>query len=1311
MKILPCLTLFLLLALHAAATTFYVNANNSAPGSPFTTWSTAATNIQDAIDVTTNGDTVLVTNGVYAFGGKVMAGDLTNRVALTNTITVQSVNGPWVTTILGAGATNGTSAVRCAWLTNGASLIGFTLMRGATRNSGDTISLESGGGIWCASSNAVVANCVIVSNTAYYYGGGVYRGTVINSFISTNGCSYVFGGAANGSVLKNCTIVSNAAYGVVSPLAMTNCIIYYNGSQNFSASGNAFSHCCTTPLLSGSGNFTTAPQLFWDNVHLLTNSTCIGAGVNIATGTDIFGNSWSNPPAVGCAEWTPMPLVSAPQIKLNAEPVGFTVGNVAVGSPSACSFAWYKDGVLLSDNGHFTGTQTTNLTVAGVSLADVGNYQVVISNSFGVVTSAVVTTPMIHCVDVAGTNPTTPFSSWATAATNIQDAITVAAADEIILVTNGLYSSGGKSMDGLITNCVSVDKTVLVQSVNGANATVIQGAWDPTSTNGPGAIRCAWMTTNAILGGFTLRGGATHSNVSGSDTLGGGVCSITTNATVANCVIKNNAAATAGGGASKATLINCLLVNNSVLGVPGYGITVYGGGASGCSLKGCIITGNCVFGIGTGAGGGTAYGSLKNCAVIGNSAVTEAGGVYSGTLINCTVTKNLSLSAFYDYGGGAAFATLTNCIVYGNGEAYTSGVASNFYNCTFSYSCSSPLPSGTGNTGANPQLLADGAHLAASSPCIGAGSVNAVSGTDIDGQPWNNPPSIGCDEWLPAPVIGAQPTFQIGVPAHGLTFSVVVAGQTPFAYFWSKDGVPIQDDGHHNNSGTANLIVNNFGPDDAGIYQVVVTNSSGTITSAVAQVVIHAVNVAGANPAVPYSSWANAATNIQDAINIAVAGDIVLVTNGIYATGGMVMASNLTNRVALSKAITVVSVNGYQSTIIQGAWDPVATNGPGAVRCAWLTDGAVLCGFTLQNGATRATGDVYVGGPLESGGGAWCSSTNGIISNCQITNNSAISGGGIANGTLNNSLVVGNYAFSYGGGAYSSTLNNCTVVNNYAVTGFTLSGAGTYNGITRNSIVVGNNSIGSFGITTMNNYQTSPQYSYCCTAPTLYQQTMPSGTGNTNVNPQFLDLSHIAAASPCRGAGSGLYTSGTDLDGEPWNSPPSMGCDEIVLSNLTGPLAVSIFPGWTNGLVNRTYPYWAAIAGRAASATWSFGDGPIYTNFAAGSSHQWTNGGDYTVTATVFNNDNLAGISGNLLVHFQSLAAPQLQTPTLLTNGFQFQFAGQYSANYTIQYATSLIPPITWQTLQTIYFSSQSMIQINDASWTNGMRFYRVLAQ
>ncbi|HEV2329473.1 MAG TPA: hypothetical protein VGY56_11875, partial [Verrucomicrobiae bacterium] len=109
------------------AAIYYVNAANPAPVSPYTSWLTAATNIQDAITMTVDGDTVLVTNGVYNYSGALVGG--LNRIAVTNAITVESVNGPWVTTIVGA---NGGSLVRCAWLTNGAVLAGFTLTGGAS---------------------------------------------------------------------------------------------------------------------------------------------------------------------------------------------------------------------------------------------------------------------------------------------------------------------------------------------------------------------------------------------------------------------------------------------------------------------------------------------------------------------------------------------------------------------------------------------------------------------------------------------------------------------------------------------------------------------------------------------------------------------------------------------------------------------------------------------------------------------------------------------------------------------------------------------------------------------------------------------------------------------------------------------------------------------------------------------------------------------------------------------------------------------------------------------------------------------------
>jgi hypothetical protein len=188
------------------ATIYYVDLNSSNPAPPYTNWATAATNIQLAVDLAEGGDEVVVASGTYAIGGRVGRGAAISRVAVRNPITVRGVNGPEATIIDGGGQ------VQCAYLTNGATLSGFTLKGGHTDV---RYGASPGAGVYGESTNAVVTNCTLSGNWVVgssSQGGGAYGGTLNNCTLINNRADGDGGGAAY-STLNNCTLNGNSAAG------------------------------------------------------------------------------------------------------------------------------------------------------------------------------------------------------------------------------------------------------------------------------------------------------------------------------------------------------------------------------------------------------------------------------------------------------------------------------------------------------------------------------------------------------------------------------------------------------------------------------------------------------------------------------------------------------------------------------------------------------------------------------------------------------------------------------------------------------------------------------------------------------------------------------------------------------------------------------------------------------------------------------------------------------------------------------------------------------------------------------------------
>ena len=163
---------------------------------------------------------------------------------------------------------------------------------------------------------------------------------------------------------------------------------------------------------------------------------------------------------------------------------------------------------------------------------------------------------------------------------------------------------------------------------------------------------------------------------------------------------------------------------------------------------------------------------------------------------------------------------------------------------------------------------------------------------------------------------------------------------------------------------------------------------------------------------------------IQAGIDAAVNGDIVLVDDGTYTGAGNV------NLNFFGKAITVKSVNGVATTII----DCESQNNTRAFRFgSGETSTSVLDGFTIRNGNAPDGGGILI-----------LTSSSPTITNCIISDNTSTgSGGGIfchsSSPILTNCVISKNITTFDGGGIFcfsaSPIITNCTIIRLFQLAG------------------------------------------------------------------------------------------------------------------------------------------------------------------------------------------------------------------------------------------------------------------------------------
>jgi hypothetical protein len=563
------------------------------------------------------------------------------------------------------------------------------------------------------------------------------------------------------------------------------------------------------------------------------------------------------------------------------------------------------------------------------------------------------------------------------------------------------------------------------------------------------------------------------------------------------------------------------------------------GSSSSPALANCTFSGNSSVYYGGGMANNSSSPALTNCTFSGNSADTGGGGVansYSSAplLTNCTFKDNWA-----EEGGGmhneSSSPTLTNCTFESNsadlgGGMYNWGSSPTLINCTFAGNSATP-GAGMANSDSAPTLT------------------NSILWGDVPDEIHNYDPGS-------SPIV-TYSDIQGGYSGEGNIIANPLFVDAANGDFHLGVGSPCIDAGNNGAPGLPDY-------DFEGDPRIVDGDGDGTATVDIGvdeaseapppAVVFVDLEATGANNG---TSWLNAYTDLQPALDAASSWDQIWVAKGIYKPtvehGGSTdryKSFQMRNRLAIyggfdpSVGATEFEDRDWvtHETTLSGDLGTEGDASDNSYHVFYhpagtdLDDTAILDGFTVTGGNANGAAS-----PHDHGGGMYNHGSSPTLTNCTFEGNSADSvGGGMHNEgsspALTNATFRGNSAEA-GGGIYNAGSNpmliNCTFYENSANGG----GGGMVNYMSSpvlTNCTFSDNSAASGG--GMSNGMSTPTLvnsilwgdvpeeindGYLSSSIVTYSDVQGGygGSGNIDADPLFADAAngdfHLELDSPC----------------------------------------------------------------------------------------------------------------------------------------------------------------------------------------------------